>query len=330
MPPAQLKALLSGLERSQYAELRVGFEHSDDAAALRIPGTNQLLLSTADFFSPIVDNPYDFGRVAAANALSDIYAMGGRPCLALGLLAWPVQELGLDSAAEVMRGAQDLCNEERVPLAGGHSIVSEEPFFGLSVQGLVAEEHLKTNHGARPGDLLYLTKPLGSGIMAAAMRKGLLETPDYYGLLEQLSVVNRSGASLACLEEVHAMTDLTGFGLLGHGLEMLGLASGLDLWTDHVPLLVGLEHYLEQNILPDQCYRNWNHVESRVSGMEGPDFAWLCDPQTNGGLLIAVHPSASLRVEMVLEQAGVKAYAIGRFQNETEGIRCTRSVPSAP
>jgi len=330
MPPAQLKALLAGLERPEYAELRVGFEHADDAAALQIPGTNQLLLSTADFFSPVVDNPYDFGRVAAANALSDIYAMGGRPCLALGLLAWPVQELGLDAAAEVMRGAQDLCTEERVPLAGGHSIVSEEPFFGLSVQGLVAEEHLKTNRGARPGDLLFLTKPLGSGIMAAALRKGVLDTADYYGLLEQLSVVNRSGATLSCLEEVHAMTDLTGFGLLGHLLEMLAPATGVDLWTDHVPLLVGLEHYLEQSILPDQCYRNWNHVESRVYGMEGPDFAWLCDPQTNGGLMVAVHPSAAAKVGMVLEQAGVKAYAIGRFHDEMQGIRCTRAVPSAP
>jgi selenide,water dikinase len=330
MPPAQLKTLLAGLERPEFAELRVGFEHSDDAAALQIPGTDQLLLSTADFFSPIVDNPYDFGRVAAANALSDVFAMGGRPCLALGLLAWPVQELGLDSAAEVMRGAQDLCTEERVPLAGGHSIVSEEPFFGLAVQGLVAEMHLKTNRGAQAGDLLYLTKPLGTGIMAAALRKGVLETPDYYGLLEQLSAVNRSGAILALLPEVHAMTDLTGFGLLGHVMEMLGPSTGADIWVDHLPLLEGLEHYLKQNILPDQCYRNWNHVEARVTGLEGPEFAWLCDPQTNGGLLVAVHPSAAAKVELVLDQAGVKAYGIGRFHDESEGIRCLRAVPSAP
>lgn len=329
MPPAQLKSMLEGLEHGTHPEVLVGFEHADDAAVIRLPGSNQLLLSTADFFSPIVDNPYDFGRVAAANALSDIYAMGGRPCLALGLLAWPVEELGLASAAEVMRGAQDLCTEEGVPLAGGHSIVASEPFFGLAVQGLVAEDHLKTNRGARAGDLLYLTKPLGSGIMAAALRQGLLETPDYYGLLEQLSVVNRAGATLALLPEVHAMTDLTGFGLLGHALEMLEVGVGLELWTDRVPLLVGLEHYIQKRILPDQCYRNWQHVESKVQGMQGEDFAWLCDPQTNGGLLVAVDPDAAVKVEAVLEAAGVRAACIGCFNEEQEGIRCLKAVPSA-
>lgn len=329
MPPAQLKAMLEGLDRTTHPQVLVGFEHADDAAALRLPGINQLLLSTVDFFSPVVDNPYDFGRVAAANALSDIYAMGGRPCLALGLLAWPVEDLGLASAAEVMRGAQDLCAEEGVPLAGGHSIIASEPFFGLAVQGLVADEHLKTNRGALDGDVLYLTKPLGSGIMAAALRKGLLDTPDYYGLLEQLSVVNRVGATLALLPEVRAMTDLTGFGLLGHGLEMLEPPLGLELWTDRVPLLVGLEHYLQQRILPDQCYRNWQHVESRVQGVQGEDFAWLCDPQTNGGLLVAVDPEASVKVEAILESAGVRWACIGRFTEDHEGIRCVKAVPSA-
>lgn len=321
--------MLQGLERVPYPELLVGFEHADDAAVYRLPGSTQLLLATADFFSPVVDNPYDFGRVAAANAVSDIYAMGGRPCMALGLLAWPVDKLGLDAATEVLRGAQDLCGEYRIPLAGGHSIVAEEPFFGLSVQGLVQEEHLKTNRGALPGDYLLLTKPLGSGIMAAALRKGLLQTPDYYGLLEQIATVNEVGATLGLLPEVHAMTDLTGFGLLGHALEMLGPVSGLELWTEAVPLIPGLSQYLNQHLLPDQCYRNWNHVEPMVRGVQGPEFAWLCDPQTNGGLLLAIDPESRLKVESILEAAGAGRFCIGRFSDRFEGIRCIGAVPSA-
>src|SRR4030095_8180854 len=241
----------------------------DDAAVYKLDNGN-CLISTVDFFTPIVDDAFTFGRIAAANALSDVYAMGGKPFLAVAILGWPVYKLAPELAAKVLEGGRAACSEVSIPLAGGHSIDSPEPFFGLSVNGLVREEHLLRNNTARAGDWLYLTKGLGSGILAAALKRGKIDTGHERSLVTALTTINTAGSELGSIRGVHAVTDVTGFGLLGHLIEMKqgsGLSAELDY--SRIPLLEGAESYAAQFIFPDNTYRNWNAVEKKTTGIQG-------------------------------------------------------------
>jgi len=290
--PAVLDEILgSGGTEQNFPSLLVGYESKDDAAVLDTGG-DEFLISTLDFFMPVVDDAFDFGRIAAANAISDVYAMGGRPVLALSILGFPVDKLPAVLAARIIAGARTICLEAGIPLAGGHSIDSQEPLFGLSVNGLVKKKNLRTNSGAKEGDLLFLTKALGTGIMASALKKGKLRPEDQPLLTDTMVKLNSVGMTLSEYEGVHTMTDVTGFGFLGHLIEVCE-ASGLSAEIDFgaIPLLGGLEHYTSQFILPDATFRNWNACEKKIQGISGPAFMPLCDPQTNGGLLLAVDPA---------------------------------------
>lgn len=286
--PAVLDQILAGLSPSQFSNLVLGPTQKDDAAVMKLPG-GALLVATTDFFTPLVDDAYDFGRIAATNALSDVYAMGGTPIMALSILGWPVDKLPAEMAAEVLRGAQEVCESAGIPLAGGHSITSSEPIFGLAVNGLVSPEALRTNAMGKVGDVLFLTKPLGTGILAKALKTEKLSTPDLFRLLQITTELNSIGQQLGQLPYVHAMTDVTGFGLLGHLLEMADASGcGAELQLENIPLIPGLQAYLDALLVPDQVYRNWNSYGSRVTGIVGPEFMYLCDPQTSGGLLMSV------------------------------------------
>lgn len=286
--PAVLDQILAGLSPSHFPNLVVGTDQKDDAAVLKLP-SGELLIATTDFFTPLVDDAYDFGRIAATNALSDVYAMGGSPVMALSILGWPVDKLPAAMAAEVLRGAQEVCESAGIPLAGGHSIASAEPIFGLSVNGLVTPGNLRTNAMGKAGDVLFLTKPLGTGILAKALKVDQLSTPDLFRLLQITTELNSIGQHLGKLPYVHALTDVTGFGLLGHLLELTDASGcGAELQLANIPLIPGLQAYLDALLVPDQVYRNWNSYGHRVEGITGPEFMYLCDPQTSGGLLISV------------------------------------------
>ena len=288
------------------ARLIIGNETRDDAAAWLLDDGETLLLATTDFFMPIVDDPFDFGRIVAANAISDIYAMGGRPVLALAVLGWPLDQLPPAVAREVIRGARAICAEAAIPLAGGHSIDSPEPIFGLAVNGLVKRAHLKANEGARPGDLLFLTKPLGVGILATAEKKGRLRAEDIGKATASMTRLNSVGAGLALLEPIHAMTDVTGFGLLGHLLEMCR-ASTVSAKIDFgmIPQLADLASYLAEGMAPGGTRRNWDSYGQVIDCPDEIRRAILCDPQTSGGLLIACDPAAIAEIGRVFHDHGL-------------------------
>jgi len=303
--PKVLDAILAetGTAAPPDARLLVGNELRDDAAAWLLEDGETLLLATTDFFMPIVDDPFDFGRIAAANAISDIYAMGGRPVLALAVLGWPIDRLPPEVAREVIRGARAICSEAAISLAGGHSIDSPEPIFGLAVNGLVRRSQLKANAGARPGDLLYLTKPLGVGILATAEKKGHLRPSDVGKAAASMTRLNSIGTKLACLEAVHAMTDVTGFGLFGHLLEMCR-ASGVSAEIDFaaIPQLADLASYLTDGMAPGGTRRNWDSYGHAIDCPDAIRRDILSDPQTSGGLLIAADPAARAEIEELLHQ----------------------------
>jgi selenide,water dikinase len=315
LPSQQLERILSQLPPPTGDGLVLGWENRDDAAVYRL-SPDRLLLSTADFMSPPVDDPYDFGRIAATNAISDIYAMGGTPMLALGLLVWPIAQLTPEMGAEVINGAREVCDNEGVALAGGHSVEGPQPLFGLSVNGWVEPPYLRTNATAREGDWLYLTKPLGIGVLTAALRRQSLREPDLYTLLQLTTQSNRAGMDFAREAYVHSMTDVTGFGLLGHLLEMCRASgTGAELYLDTLPQAEGIDPYLLSMMVPDQTYRNWNAVESQVRGMQGMEFMLLCDPQTSGGLLLSVHAQATDTFENKARALGQPVWRIGRMKS---------------
>jgi len=311
--PAVLDQILTGLTPGNFPSLLVGPGQRDDAAIMTLP-SGELLVATTDFFTPLVDDAYDFGRIAATNALSDVYAMGGRPILALSILGWPVEKLPAEMAAEVLRGAQEVCEAAGIPLAGGHSISSSEPIFGLAVNGLVSPDALRTNAMGKAGDVLFLTKPLGTGILARALKTDKLSTPDLFRLLQITTELNSIGEVLGQLPYVHALTDVTGFGLLGHLLEMADASGcGAELLLENIPLIPGLQAYLDQMLVPDQVYRNWNSYGQRVQGIQGPEFMYLCDPQTSGGLLVSVDPLAVDTFVHKMQQRQQAIWPIGRL-----------------
>jgi len=320
--PAVLEEILkSDRINARFENLLVGYESRDDAAVMELNGSGQCLISTVDFFTPIVDDPFHFGRIAAANALSDVYAMGGSPILATAILGLPVEKIPADVARQIIEGGRSICEEAGVPLAGGHSIDTLEPFFGLSVNGLVLKKNLKKNNTARVGDLLFLTKPLGTGIISSAMKRGKASEAHVNASIELMSELNRVGEKLGAMECVHAMTDVTGFGLLGHLTEMTeGSHCSATLEYKRIPLIPGIEIYMQQFIFPDNTYRNWNAYEKKVKGINGPEFIPLCDPQTSGGLLVAVDPSAEKDFIdlMMREKISCAAVPIGTMVPETD------------
>jgi selenide,water dikinase len=295
-------------------KLLVGNSSNDDAAAYDL-GNGTALIATTDFFMPIVDDPFDFGRIAAANAISDVYAMGGRPIMAIAILGWPVNTLPAAVAQQVLEGARAICAEVGIPLAGGHSIDTTEPVFGLAVNGLCDIKNLKKNNTAKEGDLLFLTKPLGVGILSTAQKRGLLSNEHQVLLTKQLSTLNRIGEALGKITGVTAMTDVTGFGLGGHLVEIAeGSELSADLYYSKLQLIEGAKEYLAQKAIPDGTYRNWNGYGSKIGFDTGVDvmeaFSLLPDPQTNGGLLIAVDPGAEVEVVRLLEQSGLHQFAV--------------------
>lgn len=296
---------------SAFPNLLVGNSQRDDAAALAIDG-ERAILSTTDFFMPIVDDPFDFGRIAATNAISDIYAMGGRPSMAIAILGWPVNLLPPAVAGQVIAGGRSVCQAAGIPLAGGHSIDAPEPIFGLAVTGEVAISNLKRNGGAQPGDTLFLTKPLGIGILTTAEKQGKLR-PEHGALAtETMCLLNAVGSELATLPGVHAMTDVTGFALMGHLLEICD-ASAVDvrLNLDAIPVLAGVEQYLAAGCIPGGSGRNFEAYGERLPPLTDDQRNLLCDPQTSGGLLFAVAPSDVAQVATLLQAHELPASPIG-------------------
>ena len=308
--PAVLdKILQSNKAMDDFPELLVGNSSKDDAAAYNL-GNGHALISTTDFFTPIVDDAFAFGKIAAANAISDVYAMGGKPILAIAILGWPVDKLPAELAQQVLEGAREICREAGIPLAGGHSIDTPEPIFGLAVNGLTEITRLKQNNTAKKGDLLFLTKPIGVGILVTAQKRECIRPEHLAVLLNQLCKLNKTGELLGKTEGVHAMTDVTGFGLLGHLIEMAeGSGLGAELYYSKIPILEAVKEYLPQRIVPDATYRNWNGYSSKVGFAPGVNvmeaFTILPDPQTNGGLLIAVAPESVAEVQALFTKEGL-------------------------
>lgn len=309
LAPAVLDRILHTNEAAPNdANLLVGNDSRDDAAAYDL-GTGQVLLSTTDFFMPIVDDPFEFGKIASANAISDIYAMGGRPTVALSILGWPIETLPPEVARDVIAGARAICAQAGIMLAGGHSIDSPEPIFGLAVSGIVAPENLKRNDAAKPGDLLFLTKPLGVGILTTAEKRGLLRDEEIGAAAASMMRLNSVGTALGELPGVHAMTDVTGFGLLGHLGEMCA-GAGVDarVRLEDVPTLPEVERYLELGAIPGGTKRNFASYGERIFPVTDRARHILCDPQTSGGLLVAVDPAAADQVVAVLKAQGLGAH----------------------
>ena len=290
-----------------FAQLLVGTETADDAAVYRL-NDDQAVVATIDFFMPIVDDPFEFGRIAAANALSDVYAMGGTPILALAIVGMPINVLPSDVIRDILRGGETICAQADIPIAGGHSIDSVEPIYGLAAIGLIHPDHVKRNSEARAGDALVLGKPLGVGILSAALKKDQLEAPDYRALIDTTTSLNRAGPELARLPGVHAMTDVTGFGLLGHLLEMCrgsGLGARVDMAA--VPLLDNVLAMADAGIVTGASARNWASYSADVElspRLTGPHKALLCDPQTSGGLLVACAQDGLAQVMATFERHG--------------------------
>jgi len=325
--PAVLEQILQTTQTNfSDKHLLVGNSSKDDAAVYDL-GNGTALISTTDFFTPIVDDAFDFGRIASANAISDVYAMGGKPILAIAVLGWPVEKLPASLAQQVLEGARSICNEAGIILAGGHSIDSPEPFFGLAVNGIINTAHLKQNNTAHAGDLLLLTKPIGVGILSTAEKRNVLKE-EHKGLAAaQMIQLNKIGEALGKLEAVTAMTDVTGFGLLGHLIEMAeGSNVSAELYYSKIPFLEPAKEYLAQRIVPDATYRNWNSYSSKVAFGTGVNvmeaFNLLPDPQTNGGLLIAVKAEQIEVVQNLLQEQKLAAFTnpIGKLIPKAEKL----------
>jgi selenide, water dikinase len=296
-----------------FAPLLVGTETADDAAVYRL-SPDQALVATTDFFMPIVDDPFDFGRIAATNALSDVYAMGGTPILALAIVGMPIKVLAPQVIRDILQGGESVCAQAEIPIAGGHSIDSVEPIYGLVALGTVHPDHVKRNSGARAGDVLVLGKPLGVGILSAALKKDQLDSAGYRMMIDVTTRLNRPGSELARLAGVHAMTDVTGFGLLGHLLEMCrGARLSARLGMSKVPALTGVLSLAESGLVTGASGRNWASYGDEVRldpGITSAQRALLCDPQTSGGLLVACSEDTVPAVLGLFERGGFDGAAV--------------------
>jgi selenide,water dikinase len=309
--PAILEKILhSSVKQVPDDRLLVGNETSDDAAVLDM-GNGTALISTTDFFMPIVDDAYDFGRIASANAISDVYAMGGKPVLAIAILGWPIDKIPAEAAQKVLEGSRSICAEAGITLAGGHSIDCPEPVFGLAVNGIVAINNLKQNSTATAGCQLYLTKALGVGILSTAQKKGILKPEHAVIALQSMCKLNKVGEVLGHLPQVKAMTDVTGFGLLGHLVEM---CNGSNLQAviefDKVPKIDSINGYVEQGCIPGGTGRNWISYGNKIGMITEIQRQILADPQTSGGLLIAVETGDVENFEDILRNNGIEENCI--------------------
>lgn len=307
------KILHSDFKSANFPNLLVGNESKDDAAVYELDN-GTCIISTTDFFMPIVDDAFTFGKIASVNAISDVYAMGGSPMLALAILGWPVDKLPVDLAQRVLDGAREVCREANIPLAGGHSIDSPEPIFGLAVTGTVSKTNLKKNNTARSGNLLYLTKPLGVGIITTAQKRGLALTDDVARAVTCMTALNKIGAIISKYSFVTALTDITGFGLLGHLIEVCeGSKVSAEINYSAVPLIENLSYYTSKMIYPDNTMRNWQSYDKQVKGIGAESLLTLCDPQTSGGLLICVEVDSHKEFEREMSSWGFQLQPVGKL-----------------
>lgn len=325
LAPSVLQELLANKPATMpYAHLLVGTESSDDAAVWQVDEST-CVIATTDFFMPVVDDPYDFGRIAATNALSDVYAMGGKPIMALAILGMPLNKLDVETVRAILAGGEAVCTQAGIPVAGGHSIDSAEPIYGLAVVGLSAARNIRRNSTARAGDALILTKGIGVGIYSAAFKKQVLPADAYTEMLVSTTLLNRIGCELGRDEDVHAITDVTGFGLLGHGLEM-ARGSGLRIRLEQarIPFFRQAEALAEAGYVTGASNRNWNSYSDGVTlPADLPEWrrALLTDPQTSGGLLVACKAERAEAIRAQIEAAGYPcASIIGTLSDGTPGI----------
>lgn len=311
---ANLDKILSAV--SEYPAIPqqiVGNSSKDDAAVYDL-GDGYSVISTTDFFTPIVDDPFDFGRIASVNAISDIYAMGGRPLMAIAILGWPVEKLSLDVASNVIEGARRVCDEAGIALAGGHSIEIADPVFGLAVTGHINTELVKQNNKAKAGSTLYLTKHLGIGIIATAEKRGESNKDDILNIVNSMTTLNSAGMSFARIPGVNAMTDVTGFGFLGHLLEICEGSNVIaEIDMDKIPLLPNLNMYIEKKCFPGGTFRNFKSYGQKIAELTEREKVILCDPQTSGGLLVSVEEDSKNNFLKIASDINQQVYEVGRL-----------------
>lgn len=306
--------LKSGIEIFKDPNLMVGNESKDDAAVYKV-NEEIAIISTTDFFTPIVDDPFDFGRISATNAISDIYAMGGKPIMAIAILGWPLEKLSSETARLVTDGARQICNEAGISLAGGHSIEITDPIFGLAVTGIANPMHIRQNNKATEGCSLFLTKPIGIGITTTAEKRGIVLEAHKKEVVRWMTTLNSAGSEFSKYKFVRAMTDVTGFGLLGHLLEICeGSQLGAEIEFDSIPLLDGLMEYIENKAVPGGTFRNWKSYGSKIQELPEMQKKILCDPQTSGGLLVAVENEGKEDFIDLANRLAVKVWEIGSFK----------------
>ena len=319
--PAVLdKILHSDLPKAKFPQLLVGNESKDDAAVFDL-GDGTCIISTTDFFMPIVDDPFTFGAIASVNAISDVYAMGGQPIMAIAILGWPINKIAPEVAKEVLEGSRKVCAEAGVPLAGGHSIDCPEPVFGLAVSGTLRKENLKRNDTAKEGSLLYLTKPLGIGIITTAQKKGIVSDAHLKKAVNTMLTLNKLGADFGKLNYITAMTDVTGFGLLGHLSEVCeGSGLSAEIEFNKVPKFDFLDEYLQQKSVPGGTQRNWESYGNKISPLGEMPRAILADPQTSGGLLVCVEENHASEFESFVSGKGLTLKPFGRMIKRSEHV----------
>jgi len=323
--PAVLEDILhSGFQKSEFPHLLVGNESKDDAAVYELDN-GTCIISTTDFFMPIVDDPFTFGAIASVNAISDVYAMGGEPFMAIAILGWPVNKISPHVARDVLDGARHACAEAGIPLAGGHSIDCPEPVFGLAVNGKVKRENLKRNNTAVIGSLLYLTKPLGIGIITTAQKKGEVSQNHLQQAIDTMLTLNQLGAEFGELAYINAMTDVTGFGLLGHLIEVCeGSGLGAEIEFNKIPRFDFLDEYIRQNCIPGGTQRNWESYGGKVNSITPERKAILADPQTSGGLLVSVDAAKAEEFESFLRSKNFELRPFGRLVEKQQVlVSCT-------
>ncbi len=319
--PAVLDTMLhSSLPKQKCPSLLVGNESKDDAAVFDL-GDGTCIISTTDFFMPIVDDPFTFGAIASVNAISDVYAMGGKPFMAIAILGWPIDKLAPEVAQEVLEGSRKICADAGIPLAGGHSIDCPEPVFGLAVSGKMKKENLKRNDTAKESSLLYLTKPIGIGIITTAQKKGIVSEAHLNQAVNAMLTLNKVGADFGKLPYVNAMTDVTGFGLLGHLCEMCeGSHLSAEINFEAVPRFDFLKEYIQQKSMPGGTQRNWQSYGHKISAISEEQKAILADPQTSGGLLVSVDAENKNEFEGFAKSKGLELKSFGKLVPKTEKV----------
>jgi len=319
--PAVLDTILhSNSPKQKFPALLVGNESKDDAAVFDI-GDGTCIVSTTDFFMPIVDDPFTFGAIASVNAISDVYAMGGEPFMAIAILGWPINKIAPEVAKEVLEGSRKVCADAGIPLAGGHSIDCPEPVFGLAVSGKLKKENLKRNDTAKEGSLLYLTKPLGIGIVTTAQKKGIVKEEHLRKATDTMLALNKPGAHFGKLKYVNAMTDVTGFGLLGHLCEMCeGSGLSAEINFSAVPRFDFLQEYIQQKSMPGGTQRNWDSYGQKIAPISEEQRIILADPQTSGGLLVSVGADQAKEFEKVAQELGLTLTQFGRLTPKKDHV----------